>query len=132
MVVAVKRLAEVAPEERERVLRRAHGDFGDVLPVVERVLDDVAARGDAALREYTARFDGAQLDDLRVSEDEFAAARAGAAPDLLEALATAARNITAFHSKHIGRDEPVTTQAGVRVWRVWRPIERVGIYVPGG
>src|SRR5689334_17757834 len=130
MLVAIKRLGELAPEERARILRRAHGDFGDVLPVVERVLDDVAARGDAALREYTARFDGAQLTDLRVSDTEFEAARAGAAPDLLEALAVAARNITAFHSKHIGREEPVTTQEGVRVWRVWRAIEQVGIYVP--
>jgi histidinol dehydrogenase len=113
-------------------LRRAHGTFEDVLPIVEGVMDAVAARGDAALREYTAQFDGAQLTDLRVSEAEFAAARAGADPAFLDALAQAARNITAFHSKHIGREEPVQPQEGVRLWRVWRPIERVGLYIPGG
>jgi histidinol dehydrogenase len=132
MLVPIKRLADLDATDRERILRRAHGTFEDVLPIVEGVMDAVAARGDAALREYTAQFDGAQLTDLRVSEAEFAAARAGADPAFLDALAQAARNITAFHSKHIGREEPVQPQEGVRLWRVWRPIERVGLYIPGG
>jgi histidinol dehydrogenase len=132
MLVPIKRLADLDATDRERILRRAHGTFEDVLPIVEGVMDAVAARGDAALREYTAQFDGAQLTDLRVSETEFAAARAGADPAFLDALAQAARNITAFHSKHIGREEPVQPQEGVRLWRVWRPIERVGLYIPGG
>jgi histidinol dehydrogenase len=132
MLVPIKRLADLDATDRERILRRAHGTFEDVLPIVEGVMDAVAARGDAALREYTVQFDGAQLTDLRVSEAEFAAARAGADPAFLDALAQAARNITAFHSKHIGREEPVQPQEGVRLWRVWRPIERVGLYIPGG
>jgi histidinol dehydrogenase len=132
MLVPIKRLGDLDAADRERILRRAHGTFEDVLPIVEGVMDAVAARGDAALREYTAQFDGAQLTDLRVSEAEFAAARAGADPAFLDALAQAARNITAFHSKHIGREEPVQPQEGVRLWRVWRPIERVGLYIPGG
>jgi histidinol dehydrogenase len=132
MLVPIKRLADLDAADRERILRRAHGTFDDVLPIVEGVMDTVAARGDAALREYTAQFDGAELTDLRVGEAEFEAARAGADPAFLDALAQAARNITAFHSKHIGRDEPVQPQEGVRLWRVWRPIERVGLYIPGG
>jgi histidinol dehydrogenase len=132
MLVPIKRLADLDAADRERILRRAHGTFDDVVPIVEGVMDAVAARGDAALREYTAQFDGAQLGDLRVSEDEFTAARASADPAFLDALAQAARNITAFHSKHIGREEPVQPQEGVRLWRVWRPIERVGLYIPGG
>jgi histidinol dehydrogenase len=132
MLVPIKRLGDLDAADRERILRRAHGTFEDVLPIVEGVMDAVAARGDAALREYTVQFDGAQLTDLRVSEAEFAAARAGADPAFLDALAQAARNITAFHSKHIGREEPVQPQEGVRLWRVWRPIERVGLYIPGG
>jgi len=131
-LVPVKRLGEVGVADRERILRRAHGGFADVLPVIEGVMDAVAARGDAALREFTARFDGVELDNFRVSEAEFAAARAEASPALLEAMAQAARNITAFHSTHIGHDKPVTPQEGVRLWRVWRPIQRVGLYIPGG
>ncbi len=131
-MIAVQRLAGLDAATRERVLRRAHGDFADVLPVVEQVLDAVAARGDAALREYTARFDGARLEALQVAPAELAAARAAATPEFLEALAVAARNITAFHSTHVAREEAVSPQPGVRLWRVWRPITRVGIYVPGG
>lgn len=130
--VPVKRLADLDAADRERILRRAHGAFADVLPVVEGVMDAVAARGDAAARECTARFDGVELGELRVSEAEFAEARAGADPALLEALAQAARNITAFHSTHIGRETTVAPQEGVRLSRVWRAIERVGLYIPGG
>jgi histidinol dehydrogenase len=132
LLIPIKRLAGLDESDRARILRRAHGTFDDVFPVVEAVLDAVSARGDAALREYTARFDGARLDDLRVSDAEFEAARAGADPALLEALAVAAHNITAFHSRHVAAESAVTPQPGVRLWRVWRPIERVGLYIPGG
>jgi len=131
-LVPITRLADLAAADRARILRRAQGTFADVLPIVEGVLDAVAARGDAALRELTAQFDGAALTDLRVSEEEFAAARAGADPVLLDALAHAARNITAFHSKQVPPEDVVAPQAGVRLWRVWRPITRVGLYIPGG
>src|SRR4051794_13756349 len=99
MIIPVQYLANLDPAERERIIRRAHGTFDDVRPVVEQVMDAVAARGDAALREFTARFDGAQLDDLRVSDAEFSAARDQATPALREALRHAARNITAFHRR---------------------------------
>ncbi|HUS16515.1 MAG TPA: histidinol dehydrogenase [Chloroflexia bacterium] len=132
MQIPVKRLTDLDMGDRERILRRAQGDLAEVLPVVEQVMDNVARDGDVALRSYTERFDGAVLTDLRVTEAEFAAARAGADPTLLEALAHAARNITAFHSTQVLPETAVTPQEGVRLWRVWRAIERVGLYVPGG
>src|SRR6476469_1324411 len=101
ILIPIKRLADLDESDRARILRRAHGTFDDVFPVVEEVLDAVAAR-------------------------------AGADAALLEALATAARDITAFHSKHVAAEATVTPQPGVRLWRVWRPIERVGLYIPGG
>ena len=80
------RLADLSAADLHRLLQRAHGAFEDALPLVNAIFDDVAARGDAALREYTARFDGATLDDLAVSEAEFAPARGRADPAVRAAL----------------------------------------------
>jgi histidinol dehydrogenase len=113
-------------------MHRPHGSFEDAQPLVNRNYDDVADRGDAALRDYTARFDGATLDDLAVSEAEFAAARAEADPAVRPALRHAIRNVRAFHQTHIQLDPRLEVEPGVIVWREWRPIERVGLYVPGG
>jgi histidinol dehydrogenase len=131
-MIPIQRLGDVSPEERRRVVQRAHGSFDEIMPLVGRILDDVRTGGDRALREYTARFDGVQLDNLRVSAEEFEQAQADAPPDLVQALEQAIRNVGTFHRTHIGEEKPVDVQAGVRAWRVWRPIERVGIYVPGG
>jgi histidinol dehydrogenase len=101
-------------------------------PDVRAIIDDVRARGDAALRDYTLRFDHAQLDRLEVMPEEFDQARAEIAPDLLAALEHAARTIIAFHERQLQPEASVETAPGVCVWRVWRPIERVGLYIPGG
>src|SRR5205814_2044630 len=105
-MIPIQRLGDLSAEARQTILARAHGAFEEIMPLVARILDDVRARGDAALREYTARFDGATLDDLRVSDAEFAAARAAAAPALLEALAQAARNVATFHRSHVAYERP--------------------------
>src|SRR4051794_23842855 len=126
------RLADLTAADLDRIMHRAHGAFEDALPLVQGIFDDVARRGDAALREYTARFDGATLDDLAVGEAEFAAARAGADPAVREALLHAIHNVRTFHQTHIGAEPPVEVAPGVHVWREWRPIARVGLYVPGG
>ena len=126
------RLADLPAADRTRIMQRAHGAFEDALPLVNAIFDDVAARGDAALREYTAHFDGATLDDLAVSEAEFAAARDEADPAVRAALRHAIRNVRAFHQTQIQLDPRLEVEPGVIVWREWRPIERVGLYVPGG
>ncbi len=126
------RLADLTTADRARILHRAHGAFEEALPLVNGIFDDVARRGDAALREYTTRFDGATLDDLAVSEAEFAAARDEADPEVRTALRRAIRNVRAFHQTHIQLDPRLEVEPGVVVWREWRAIERVGLYVPGG
>jgi histidinol dehydrogenase len=131
-MIPVQRLREVSPEERRRVMERAHGSFEEIMPLVGGILDDVRSRGDAALREYTARFDGADLDDLRATDAEFEEARAAAPPELVQAIEQAIRNVSAFHRTHLAKEPAVEVQPGVRAWRAWRPIDRVGIYVPGG
>lgn len=99
---------------------------------VEAIIADVRARGDAALRELTERYDGASLDVLIVSDDEFAAAEARLSPELKAAVREAAARIDTFHRAAAPSPVSVDTAPGVRVERVLRPIRRVGLYVPAG
>ncbi|HEX6777959.1 MAG TPA: histidinol dehydrogenase [Ktedonobacterales bacterium] len=125
-------LKSLPPADRERLLRRSQQDMEAIAPAVRAIMDDVRARGDAALRDYTLRFDRVQLERLEVTQEEMAWASAQLAPELLEALQHAARTISVFHQRQLQPEEPVETEPGVCVWRVWRPIERVGLYIPGG
>ncbi|KAF1006833.1 MAG: Histidinol dehydrogenase [Luteibacter sp.] len=99
---------------------------------VEAIVADVRARGDAALREFTQRYDGTSLDELAVSDEEFTAAEARLAPELKAAVREAAARIDTFHRAAQPMPVAVDTAPGVRVERVLRPIRRVGLYVPAG
>ncbi|TDK32908.1 histidinol dehydrogenase [Luteimonas terrae] len=99
---------------------------------VAAVLDDVRTRGDAALRELTARFDRVELADFEVGVDEFAAAEAAVPDDLREAMRNAAARIEAFHAAGVPKSYEVQTADGVDCARIVRPIPRVGLYVPAG
>lgn len=104
----------------------------DVEAVVAEVLDTVRREGDAALRRYAERFDRAVLDSLVVSEAEMRAALEGTDPDFLETLRRAAENIRAFHSRQIRQDFVTTGPDGVVMGQKFTPLERAGVYVPGG
>lgn len=106
----------------------------DVDRAVAAIIADVRARGDAALVDYSERFDGLDLNakGLRISDEEIDAARAACDPEALEALEFAARRIRAFHERQKPQDTIFEDELGVRLgWR-WRPISAVGLYVPGG
>ncbi|WP_426285115.1 histidinol dehydrogenase [Luteibacter sp. E-22] len=99
---------------------------------VETIVAEVRRRGDEALSELTARYDGTRLQALEVSDEEFAAAEARLAPELKAAVIEAAGRIEAFHRAAAPTPIAVDTAPGVRVERVLRPIGRVGLYVPAG
>ncbi|MGN6479832.1 histidinol dehydrogenase [Luteibacter sp.] len=99
---------------------------------VEAIVADVRSRGDEALRELTARYDGATLAALEVTDEEFAAAEARLDPALKAAVREAAERIERFHRAAAPTAVSVETAPGVRVERVLRPIRRVGLYVPAG
>ncbi|MGF6712233.1 histidinol dehydrogenase [Luteibacter sp. W1I16] len=99
---------------------------------VEIIVADVRRRGDEALFELTARYDGTRLQGLEVGDEEFAAAEARLAPELKAAVIEAAGRIEAFHRATAPKAIAVDTAPGVRVERVLRPIGRVGLYVPAG
>ncbi len=99
---------------------------------VAALLADVRERGDAALREITARFDGVELASFEVSEAEFAAAEAAVNDGLKTAMREAAARIEAFHRAGMAQPYSVETAPGVVCERMIRPIARVGLYVPAG
>ncbi len=102
----------------------------DVSAAVDAVIADVRRRGDAALRDCTRRFDGAELTDLRVSAEEFYAAREAVDPYFMETLREAAENIRRFHERQRHNDFVLTDRAGIVMGQRWTPIETVGICVP--
>ena len=92
----------------------------------------VKESGDTALLELTAKFDGAELDELAVSSDELAQAASEVPVDLQEAIQLATENVMKFHAPQLHEEPEVTTVQGVKCWRRSVPIEKVGLYIPGG
>jgi len=106
----------------------------DVAADVAAILKDVRARGDAALAELTARFDGHDLDATgwRVSAEDCRGAFDALEPSLREALELAASRIRAYHAAQLPEDRDYIDEAGVRLGATWRPVDAAGLYVPGG
>lgn len=120
---------EVPPAMAERI----RGIFGRKLTpeeAVRRLIDEVRHRGDAALIDYTRKIDGVQLDDLEVSPREIAAARSQVDADILAALRLAAERVRHFHQRQMRRSWADFEEGGLG--QLILPLERVGIYAPGG
>ena len=119
--------------QRRDVLRRpAQRAAAGVAATVAALIEDVIARGDAALRALTLRFDGVALADFAVDAEEFAAAERSLAAPLRAAIDEAAARVTVFHRAGMTPAYAVDTAPGVRCERMLRPIRRVGLYVPAG
>ena len=104
----------------------------DVAEPVRAIVQDVAQNGDAALRAYEKKFDRADLADLEVSPEEWDAAMAAVEPEFLQILQEAAANIRRYHEKQVRASYVVNEQPGVLLGQRILPIEKVGVYVPGG
>ena len=106
----------------------------DVEAAVRAILADVAARGDAAVKDYTRQFDRCDLDrvGLRVTADEIAAAVKSCSAASLDALELARARIEAYHRRQVPADDRFVDALGVELGSRWTAIEAVGLYVPGG
>ena len=119
----------VRPEE---ILNRDIRAEADVEAVVDGIIADVRARGDQALRDYARKFDGADLDSLLVTKEEIDEAFAAVGEDFLTTLRMAAANIRAFHEHQVHKDFVINDTPGVVLGQKYTPIEKAGVYVPGG
>ena len=123
---------EVRPEE---ILNRDIRAEADVEATVDAIIADVRARGDAALIEYAAKFDHAELTDVRVSQAEIEEAFAELEktdPEFITTLKMAAENIRHFHEQQMHKNFVVNDKPGIVLGQKYTPIQRAGVYVPGG
>lgn len=118
----------------EDLLNQKREASQDVSSVVRGILDDVRARGDAALFEYTSKFDRLDLtaDSMRVTADELDVATASIDVETLAALQLAHDRIKSHHERQMPKDDRYTDALGVELGSRWTAIEAVGLYVPGG
>lgn len=128
-MIRILNFDSVAPEE---ILNRDIRAETDVESVVDAIIADVRARGDEALRDYAKKFDRAELGDLLVSQAEIEEAFAAVGEDFIQTLRMAAANIRHFHEHQVHKDFVVTDTPGVLLGQKYTPIERAGVYVPGG
>jgi histidinol dehydrogenase len=122
-----------AEQRLDAIAARTEGDGQtEAAHQVEAILAEVRRDGDGALRRLTERFDGVHLDDLRVTAEAIDTAWAQTPPPLQAALQLAHERIVAFHQLQIPSDLELVGPFGEQLGRRWRPVERAGLYVPGG
>ena len=116
----------------QSLMTRAVAETRELHDTVAAIIADVRSRGDVALREMAARFDGVQLGSLKVTPDEIAEAVDAVPHELKNAIAVAAKNISRFHKAQRMEESVVETVPGVTCRQKAVPITRVGLYIPGG
>ena len=122
------------PERAEwtSLLERPHIDMTALYATVNTVLTDVQTRGDRAVLDYEEKFDRVSLSSLQVTEAEMEAAEQLVPEELKDALRQAERNIATFHEAQRFQGKKIETAPGVVCWQKAVPIEKVGLYIPGG
>ncbi|MFN9680455.1 MAG: histidinol dehydrogenase, partial [Bacteroidota bacterium] len=118
--------------EWSKILARPNPGGADISALVADILAAVKEKGDQAIIDFNTRFDGFTSASFEVTEEEIKEAVLSLPENLKNAILSAAANITAFHEKQKVDQEPVETMPGVLCWRKSLPIEKVGLYIPGG
>jgi histidinol dehydrogenase len=132
-VIAVKDWTSLSADERRRLLARpAQGLAAETAAAVRRILEQVRADGDHALRLLTRRFDGCEIGELWVAEEALSQAAQALDPPLRQALQESIARLEAFHAAQRPAELAIETAPGLRCERILRPIRRVGLYVPAG
>ncbi len=120
------------PETWSSILERPTKTVDDIEATVKEIFKEVQKKGDEAVAKYTSLFDGVTVDIIEVSKGEIDAAIASVSDELKAAIALAKENITKFHIAQKTNRVAVETIEGVSCWQEKRPIQKVGLYIPGG
>jgi len=118
-------------ERKKRILRNTDSD-NNIQNRVKEIITEVRNNGDQALKSYSEKFDSVALDSLEIGESEITSLADTVDRDQKRALEIAFNNIYMFHRTQLAKEKRVETTKGVTCWRENRPIERVGLYIPGG
>lgn len=116
----------------KNILKRPTNDSLNFTDNVRKVLDEIRSKGDEAVKQFTFQFDKVEIDSFEVVSAEFEEAEALLSSELKDAILLAKNNITQFHQTQTIATTPVETMEGVSCWRKQVPIQKVGLYIPGG
>ena len=134
MIEVVEYSSNNASETIRRILSRTEGLEGDILVRADAIVRDVRLRGDAALVDYTSRFDGVSFEpaQLKASRETIEQLAGKADASVVAAMREAISNIHSYHKHQLSSDWEIESRNGVRLGQRVRPLEIVGLYVPGG
>lgn len=116
----------------EEIIKRPVFSHVELEERVKPVMEAIRLEGDAAVKRYTKQFDGVEISDIQVSKSELRMASREVSDDLKSAIQLAYENIKTFHAAQREPERPVETVPGVMCWRKSIPLEKVGLYIPGG
>lgn len=128
----MKRIINPSREEWKKITKRPEKDLKSLENTISIVFDEVKSSGDKAIRKNTKQFDKVDLKDFRVTEEEFLEAESKVSRQLKTAIEIAKNNIEKFHASQKEEVKIIDTIPGVACWRESKPIEKVGLYIPGG
>jgi histidinol dehydrogenase len=124
--------SDLSDGDIQKLVQRNIDPANEVRVIVEEVIARVREHGDSALMDYALKFDKVELDKLYLDKKELAAIASVVTEEQKTALETAYANIHKFHQAQVKAEDRVETMPGVTCWRETRPVEKVGLYIPGG
>ena len=119
-------------ETWQSILKRPTANFSDIEETVKGIFKEIQTKGDSAVAKYTSLFDGISLENIEVSSGEINEAIKMVSDELKEAIQTAKSNIEKFHAAQKTSKIEIETTIGVQCWQEKRPIQKIGLYIPGG
>ncbi|SDR76061.1 histidinol dehydrogenase [Gramella sp. MAR_2010_147] len=128
----MKKIINPSRSDWNEILKRPTQTVADIEQTVNQIFDEIKVKGDSAVSKYTELFDGIRIEDLKVSENEVAYAEKEISEELKSAIKLAKTNIEKFHSAQKTDRVLVQTTKGVSCWQEKKPIQKVGLYIPGG
>lgn len=128
----MKKIYNPQPESWSEICKRPTQTFSDVEETVKQIFKEVQQKGDKAIAKYASFFDGTTLENIQVTPEEIEIAKNEVSTELKEAIQLAKSNIEQFHAAQKTDKIVVETTIGVTCWQEKRPIQRVGLYIPGG
>ncbi|WP_409149808.1 histidinol dehydrogenase [Sphingobacterium sp. BS-2] len=123
---------DLSKEQIQELVNRNTDPNHAIQDTVLNIIEEVKAHGDQALKSYAKQFDKVDLEQLYLGQDDIDALASTISRDQMRALEIAFQNIHKFHQTQLKRERTVETMPGVKCWREVRPIEKVGLYIPGG
>jgi len=128
----MKKIYNPQPETWSEICKRPTQTFSDVEETVKQIFKEVQQKGDKAIAKYASFFDGVTLENIQVTPEEIEIAKKEVSHELKEAIQLAKSNIEQFHAAQKTDKIVVETTIGVTCWQEKRPIQKVGLYIPGG